>query len=570
MSGTAQQQTWLDLRLGPHADDMLTDGPDEFARLWRGFMTARVTLGLVLLGLQTALYLLGQASDPLLILLCAAYLVATVVTRVAGKARRLGATMGARSMPIIGVDVVTFALLQYVQGQSGINYSPLLALPVLLAAVLGSMPLALATAAGATLVLLGQASLTGLRVAGDSAPLIAQSALTGAGYFVIAILASQMSARLATEEKRSLRSQMLARVQRKVNSLVIESMNDGVLVVDAHDGVLAANPAAAKLLGRSETDALAPFSLTQDAAWLPLAGVNQRSFSGTISQGDSVVLTLPGIGPQYLHVRTRIAASDDDAQERLCVMFVQDQREAEARMRTEKLVSMGRMSAAVAHEIRNPLAAIVQANALLDEELTDPRLKTLTRMVRQNASRLERIVDEVLNISRLTRTGDGPEPSSTRLDDTVAQVVMDWSQHNPRGDCVKTELRAGACVAAFDPEHLRRVLVNLLDNAQRYAGARAGSIQLSTSGGPSGQAMLSVWSDGRPLEPSVERHLFEPFFSSESRSTGLGLYICRELCDGHGAAIAFARARRPVAGSWVDGNEFSVRFAVPPSDKMRS
>jgi len=569
MSGTAQQQPWLDLRLGSYAGDTLTDGPDEFARLWRGFMTARVTLGLVLLGLQASLYLLGQASDPLLILLCGTYLAATLFTRVAGKARRL-TTMGAHWMSIIGVDVVTFALLQYVQGQSGINYSPLLALPVLQAAVLGSMPLALATAAGATLVLLGQASLTGLRLAGDSAPMIAQSALTGAGYFVIAILASQMSARLATEEKRSLRSQMLARVQRKVNSLVIESMNDGVLVVDAHGGVLAANPAAAKLLGRSEADASAPFSLAQGAAWHPLAELNQHSFSGNTSQGVSVVLTLPGIGPQYLHVRTRIAESDDDAQERLCVMFVQDQREAEARMRTEKLVSMGRMSTAVAHEIRNPLAAIVQANALLGEELSDPHHKTLIRMVHQNANRLERIVDEVLNISRLTRTGDGFEPSSTRLDDTVAQVVMDWSQHNTRSASVTSDLRAGAALVAFDPEHLRRVLVNLLDNAQRYADTLVGSIQLSTGQGPAGQAMLAVWSDGRQLEPSVERHLFEPFFSSESRSTGLGLYICRELCDGHGAVIAFARTRRRVAGSMVDGNEFSVRFALPSSDKMRA
>lgn len=569
MSGTAQQQPWLELRLGSDGGATASDGPDEFARLWRGFMTARVTLGLVLLGLQATLYQLGQASDPLLILVCSAYLVATVITRVAGKARRLGATMGARWVSIIGVDVVTFALLQYVQGQSGINYSPLLALPVLLAAVLGAMPLALATASGATLLLLGQASLIGLHAEGDSAPMIAQSALTGAGYFVIAILASQMAARLATEEKRSLRSQMLARVQRKVNSLVIESMNDGVLVVDAQDGVLAANPAAAALLGRGDADALVPFSLAQDVAWHPLAELNQRSFSGNASQGASVVLTLPGIGAQHLHVRTRIAASDDDGEERLCVMFVQDQREAEARMRTEKLVSMGRMSAAVAHEIRNPLAAIVQANALLDEELSDPRLKNLARMVRQNASRLERIVDEVLNISRLARTGDGAGPSTTRLDDTVAQVCMDWSQHAAGCASLTTQLRAGASAVAFDPEHLRRVLVNLLDNARRYAGNVAGSIQVSTGKAPAGQAMLAVWSDGRPLEASVERHLFEPFFSSESRSTGLGLYICRELCVGHGAVIAFARARRRIAGAWVDGNEFSVRFAPPPSDKMR-
>jgi two-component system sensor histidine kinase PilS (NtrC family) len=568
IDGTAPQQAWLDLRLEPYGSDALAEGPDEFARLWRGFMTARVTLGLVLLGLQTTLYLLGQSPDPLLIVVCGAYLAATLATRVAGRPHRLR-SMGPRWAASSGVDMVTFALLQYVQGQSGINYSPLLALPVLQAAVLGTMPLALGTAAGATLVLLGQASLAALRSDVDSTPMVAQSALTGAGYFVIAFLASQMSARIAHEEQRSLRSRMLARVQRKVNSLVIESMTDGVLVVDARDGVLAANPAASKLLGRTDAQAQQPFSLAQDAAWQQLARLNQHSFAGKPSSGASIVLTLPGIGLQYLHVRTRIAASDDDAQERLCVMFVQDQREAEARMRTEKLVSMGRMSAAVAHEIRNPLAAIVQANALLGEEVADPRLQSLIRMVEQNANRLGRIVDEVLNISRLTRSGDGAAPSHTRLDDTVAQVCMDWSQQSSRAGSVMTDLCAGTTVVVFDPEHLRRVLVNLLDNAQRYAGADAQSIQVSTGLGPAGQALLAVWSDGSPLEPSVERHLFEPFFSSESRSTGLGLYICRELCGGHGATIAFARTQRQRAGSRVGGNEFRVRFASPASDKMR-
>lgn len=562
-------QPWLELRLGPQSPQEPQAEPDEFARLWRGFMTARVTLGLVLLALQVALYLLGQSPHPLLILVCGAYLVVTLVTRVFGKARRLATRLGPHWVSTIGVDVVTFALLQYVQGQSGINYSPLLALPVLQAAVLGSLPLALGTAASATMLLLGRAGVAGLGADADATAMIAQSALTGAGYFVIAFLASQMSARLASEEQRSRRSQMLARVQRQVNTLVIESMTDGVLVVDANDTVLAANPAAGKLLGRMRADVPEPFSLAQDSAWQELAQLNQRSFSDNRSHSASIVLALAGIGPQYTHVRTRMASADEDVSARLCVMFVQDQREVEARMRTEKLVSMGRMSAAVAHEIRNPLAAIVQANALLDEEVADPKLKSLIRMVQQNAGRLERIVDEVLNISRLQRTGGSAGASRTPLDGTVAQICLDWAQHNPRENTVRTDLRAGAVLVAFDAEHLRRVLVNLLDNARRYASSSPDSIQVATATGASGQVTLSIWSDGPPLDASVERHLFEPFFSSESRSTGLGLYICRELCDGHGAAIGFARNRQPVGGAPVDGNEFRVRFAANGSDKMR-
>ena len=110
----------------------------------------------------------------------------------------------------------------------------------------------------------------------------------------------------------------------------------------------------------------------------------------------------------------------------------------------------------------------------------------------------------------------------------------------------------------FDPEHLRRVLVNLLDNALRHATGSSGSIQVSTRTSATGRVMLGVWSDGPPLEMSVERHLFEPFFSSESRSSGLGLYICRELCEGHGASMAYQRSSRTMAGVAQQGNEFLV------------
>lgn len=558
----APPRPWLDLRSNQRDGLFNDDGPDEFVRLWSGFMTARVTLGVVLLALQATLFALGHATNPLLVIACGLYLVATLATRLLGRPQRLGTTLGARWALTVGVDVATFALLQYVQGNAGINYSPLLALPVLMAAVLGSMPLAMATASGATLLLLLRASLGGLSGDADSSALVAQSALTGAGYFVIAFLASQLSARLASEEQRSRRSQMVVRVQREVNALVIESLTDGILVVDEQDLVLAANPAACRLLGRDVATTQHSFSLALEPGWQELAQLNRRSLALNIGQNASVVLMLAGIGPQFTHVRTRIAATDDISSERLCVMFVQDQREVEARMRTEKLVSMGRMSSAVAHEIRNPLAAIVQANALLDEGVDDVRLKPLIRMVQQNASRLERIVDEVLNIARVSERGPEAGPASLQLNNVVAQICTDWDAHGGRDAPVALHLSEVNAEVAFEAEHLRRVLVNLLDNANRYAGAGADSIQVATSLTQAGQVSLQVWSDGKPMEPSVERHLFEPFFSSESRSTGLGLYICRELCDGHGALIGFVRTKRSISDSMVAGNEFRIRFAA--------
>ena len=534
------------------------EGPGEFVRLWRGFMTARVTLGLVLLTLQFTLRMMGQAPDPLLMAVCAAYLAAALVTRLFGRPRRLGRNFDPQWLSTIGVDVAAFGLLQYLQGHVGINYAPLLALPVLLASVLGSLPLAMGTAAGVTLLLLGQAVIMVLQLPQDMTPLFAQTALTGAGYFLIAFLSTQLSARLANEEQRSQRSQRAMHVQRQVNELVIESMADGVLVVDVDGQVWAANPAARQFLGRDGDAGRLPFDIHAQAHWSSLGRLAAASFASGRAQRANLVLVRDDAGPLHVLVRTRLTATVEASAASLCVVFMQDQREAEARMRTEKLASMGRMSTAVAHEIRNPLAAIVQANALLGEEVAAPHLQHLIQMVGQNASRLERIVDEVLNISRVPGNSGGGAQPAMALNEAVERICGDWARQPVSAIVLGVDLCSGNPRVLFDPEHMRRVLVNLLDNARRYASDASDAIQVYTVPGADGAFVLGVWSDGAPMEASVERHLFEPFFSSESRSTGLGLYICRELCEGHGATIGFRRSARTTARGSHDGNEFRI------------
>jgi two-component system, NtrC family, sensor histidine kinase PilS len=236
-------------------------------------------------------------------------------------------------------------------------------------------------------------------------------------------------------------------------------------------------------------------------------------------------------------------------------------------MHTEKLASMGRMSTAVAHEIRNPLAAISQANALLEEDLSDPRHTRLTTMVAQNAQRLAKIVDDILNASRAQpRVGD-LATQQIPLDETVQRICRDWTTQNQAESRLACTLVGQEVLIRFDGDHLRRVLFNLLDNASRFASQRAGSIQLETRATGEQQASVHVWSDGQPMDQTVERHLFEPFFSSESRSSGLGLYLCRELCEGHGASIAYRRSAHALEGVECQGNEFYISFvrvADPP------
>lgn len=537
----------------------------SFLRLWHGFLTGRVLVALALLLLQGLGQALSQNTQPLELSVSLAYLIATVLLRWLGHDTAPAPWAGPQWLPSIGVDLLAVSALQLLHS-GGLNFTPLFGLPILMAAVLGSLTLALGATAAVTLLLLAWAWWLGVQSNGDATPHYLQSALTGTGYFILAFLAHHLATRLVREQQRAQHSQQAALVQSQVSALVMQNLSDGVLVVDAEYTVRVANPAGLLLLGSTGSVAL-PFTLTQTEVWQPLLKLARHTFQQNTPQAADASLLLPGHSPMGLHARTWLTASSATSatpqevpSERLCVMFLHDLREMEARLRTEKLAAMGRMSAAVAHEIRNPLTAIVQANALLSDDLHDPMHQRLSGMVQKNADRLMRITEEILDIARVQHQIGHSTPSAVTLDEAVAQIWHDWHEHDPTQRTTEVSLRTGPTPVEFDPEHLRRVLFNLLDNALRYRSGAPQSLQLLTHLPLSGQASVQVWSDGSPMDQSVERHLFEPFFSSDSRSSGLGLYICRELCERHGASISYQRLARQTERGAVEGNAFSVHF----------
>jgi len=262
----------------------------------------------------------------------------------------------------------------------------------------------------------------------------------------------------------------------------------------------------------------------------------------------------PGLS-RTLHVRVRFTRRRElPGSEEFCVLFLEDVRSVQARMRREKLAAMGRVSAGIAHEIRNPLAAIAQANALLSEDAGTAEQRQLTRMVADNVERLKRIVDDVMEVA----PGSPQEICIIDAGAQVAAACSEWMRTSGLGQggqgLLQTDLPAEPLNVVFDPEHLRRVLVNLLDNARRHASGAAGALLLRLHGRDANEALLTLSSDGPPILPEVERYLFEPFFSTRSRGTGLGLYICRELCERHGARIDYRL--RPASDR--HRNEFSI------------
>ena len=556
-----QQTTpsWFD----PHAAN--ASPPEdhyEMTRQWQGFMTARLLLGMVLVALQTALYVTGTANSNAQIAISAAYLIGTLASKLLVKPRPLGQSLNKVWGALVGLDLLTFSALQMLQGSSGtsINYTPLFALPLLVASVLGSLRLALGTAAGITVLMLTEALWSYLKTPTDATPYFAQTALSGVGYFAIAWLSNQLAARLTTERLRARKSELLATLQRQVNELVIESLPDGVIVVDERGAVRAANPAARQLLGSQHALRNQMFDLNDEVGWRPLINLTRLCVGTGHSQEEDVTIRHGNQGPRRVHARARLAAYQGQTGNSLCVLFLQDQRELEARVRTERLASMGRLSTAVAHEIRNPLSAIAQANALLDEDISDPKLKKLTAMVGQNAKRLEKIVNDILNISRVQPYDPSHLMPAVPLDTSTHRICSDWSAQAGSQHRLTFHTGDPTIGVRFDTEHLRRVLVNLLDNALRYTQDQADAIQVFSCESDAQHASISVWSESPPLDQSVERHLFEPFFSSDSRSSGLGLYICRELCERHDASLIYQRTQRSARGHPTEGNEFSITF----------
>ena len=552
---SSHHSTWANSTWTWEAPPPAPERPETsaFHRLWLGFMMARIAIAVLLLALLGGLMLVRIAPfDFFQLALCATYLAASLAVRIFVQPAPPGRTFDPQWVSTIGIDLLAFSTLHFLQA-ANLNYSPLFALPVLTASVLGSTLLALGTAAGVTLLLLIDAWVQSLEMADHTSRLV-QAGVAGGGYFVVALLANQLALRLAREEQAARRSLSAARTQAHVNELVIENLTDGLLVVAPDWRIHAANPSARRLLGWEAREAPASLALVSRPGWRPLAALAQRTFDDGDPQLAELALELGKGERLHLRVRTSLTPPQDASTEALCVMFLQDLREAEAQLRTEKLAAMGRMSAAVAHEIRNPLAAIAQANGLLAEELSEPGQQQLTSLVRKNTQRLSQIVEEILNLARV-------QPRSAEwleLDPVVQAFVGEWDRNADAGVRLRLLLQSRPAWALFDGEHLRRILVNLLDNALRYATPAEGSILVATDL-QAGQARLQVWSDGAPLDASVQRHLFEPFFSSESRSSGLGLYICRELCDRHGAEISYARGAAP-DGSSREGNSFTVTF----------
>ena len=374
----------------------------------------------------------------------------------------------------------------------------------------------------------------GVSVMGD----VARAGVAGAIYFAAAFILQNLARRISqSEQLAELQQQNIAELQ-ALNHQIIQSMRTGIIVCDSELDVLVFNQACTDLIGMQKGNAI-PEALKQRInAWRELPSIRSKPFQ--------VSVDLPVVQANFSRM--------EDAGKEHTLIFLEDTRLVTQRAQQLKLASLGRLTASIAHEVRNPLGAISHATQLLveSEDLVSADRK-MTDIIQRHCARVNGIIENTLTLSRRGK----PEARELELKLWLDKVISQYKEQDEIYSRLVFHPYDDDALARFDASQLEQVLTNLIGNAL-YHGAKVDpqsevEIRLLTKR-DTGQSMIEVLDRGQGVSREDQKHLFEPFFTTESSGTGLGLYISRELCEANQANLNYL----PREGG---GSCFRVTFA---------
>lgn len=420
------------------------------------------------------------------------------------------------------VDIGVLTVIMAVSGGQASGVAVLMMVYLAAAGVLAEGRMPVFFAALATLAVLGENAWRQLDTA--SAYDWVRIAVVCVAFFAIAITARWLALRARTQETLAEeRGEALDR-QQAINERIIEDMPDGVLVFDADGRVRQLNPTAEALLGeRAHPGARLP----ELAALL----VGCRHGTG-VSEPHQMQLEPSGKFVRCRAVRAdRAEGSVGDV-----VVYLTDLDEVQKQIQQQKLAALGRLTASMAHEIRNPLTAVTQAADLIGEEKRAEVQQRLVRIIQDNSRRIERMVRDVLALGRR----DEVVREALALAPALAGVVDELALSGGAERAIYAIDVADDITLYIDRAHFHQIIVNLLGNARRYCSGQAGAIRIETVLQAGGRVELHVRDDGPGIEASRRNGVFEPFYTTDPKGTGLGLYIARELAEANGAGLELA------------------------------
>lgn len=532
------------------ADDLL---PEAFRRVLQLVSVFRFLVSLVLL-LIALIYrdppMMGERYPELFALTAVLYLVVA--------AGMLLATSWEQLVPKLIwfqplADILAVALLVHASGGVDSGLGGLLVVPVGVLSLLLPREPAFMYGALATLVLLGEQLLSHLGGVTGTAD-YAQAGLLGGVILALTALVQILRRRmLETEALAEQRGVDLANLA-ELNEYIIQHLRESIVVVDGDGRIRLMNESAGNHLGVTGN---ASDRLLEEVAPELSSRLERWREHGTWSGEPAKFASADGsseIDPHFAPLgRDRGSGM---------LIFLEDTSLLAERVQQTKLAALGRLSASIAHEIRNPVGAMSHAGQLLAESAgTGQEEQRLTDIIKVNSRRVSQIIESVLALSRRERT----RPEQLALKSWIEDFAREFAQ--------TLELYEGAIAVAadspemevrMDPTHLRQIVWNLCENSVKYASETAGVIAVELSCGRltnSERPYLEIADRGPGIDPEKVEEIFEPFYTGQHGGTGLGLFISRELCECNGATLRYQA--RPGGGS-----QFRVVFADPTRWQM--
>lgn len=473
---------------------------------------------------------IGSAHSLLFLWTCIVYFAAGAAIVVGG--RRLLPNLRATTFVHAMVDAIAISLILFSSGGVASGLGILFVVPVGAMALLADNRDAFLLAALATLALFAQqigAHLNGIADVSD----YPGAGIIGAIVFLVALLAWPLARRLRDTEATVRRQQVDLANLAQLSQYIVQNLRESIVVVDHENRIRLINESAAAMLGDRNAY---PGALLGEASpqLLYLLETWRQRAAAAGTQPQTFVAADGG------HVIQPHFAPLGGSEPTPVIVFLEDTELLAAKIQQSKLAGLGRLSASIAHEIRNPVGAMSHAAQLLGES---PSLsaedKRLTEIVRTNGDRVRQIIENVMSMGR--RENSRPE----RL------ILSTWLAGFREEFCATMQIAPerltissllGDVEIQVDPSQLRQIVWNLCENAAKYGKLENGEENIELRVGrlaSTARPFLEVADRGAGIAAQHREKIFEPFFTGSERGTGLGLFLARELAQTNGATLLY-------------------------------
>lgn len=361
----------------------------------------------------------------------------------------------------------------------------------------------------------------------ENVQLFQTTSILSSAIFILVIMVGYLATQARENKIQAWIQTISANQLHELNDTVFSEMQTALVVVNLVGEIISMNHQA-RLLFDLPSEMPPPTQLQSLSSEL----IQRQARWERIKENDHTPFQIKGVdySVEFSFVRMKTYAP-------LIMLSFEDMRHSFQKVRENRLAALGRLTASIAHEIRNPLGSVLSANELIKEQTQDTMILYLAEKITNNGQRMNVIIDNILSMfSQKTAT-----VQLIKLNQFIHEVIEDASSYDALESIpIRTDMSAAAAYSIyFDREHLRQILHNLMLNAVAHSGRQDVEITLKAHFATSGHFLyLDICDNGLGIAEDDQDRIFEPFFSKQ-QGTGLGLFLVREMCLANQAKIEY-------------------------------